>query len=288
MGLSFLEFLQMAHRQGRFRYDAVVKDLFQRDRPTLLGKLIGPAEVHEFLNSELPVVEERIADILLALRDGTLFHLEFQSANDRFMPFRVGTYGLLAARKYKRTVVRQVVIYMGSGPMRMRDKLDLGGIQVNYRLVDIRQFDAAELMASGNPGDMALAMLARGGGERLGEIIRQACELPELERNRVLTQMAVLAGLRQLSARFTMEVRNMGVYVEVEKNEFLREIRDSGIELGRTQGMESLLKSQLEARFGPLPRWASDRLVSATPEQIQHWALQLVTANSLEAVLAAR
>ena len=48
----------------RFQYDAVVKDLFQKDRPTLLGMYTGPAEVREFLNSELASVEERFADLL--------------------------------------------------------------------------------------------------------------------------------------------------------------------------------------------------------------------------------
>ena len=48
----------------RFQYDAVVKDLFQKDRPTLLDMFTGPAEVREFLNSELASVEERFADLL--------------------------------------------------------------------------------------------------------------------------------------------------------------------------------------------------------------------------------
>jgi hypothetical protein len=90
------------------------------------------------------------------------------------MPLRVGIYGLLAAQKYNR--------------------VDLGGIQVSYQLLDIREFDVAALLASGNPGDMALVMLARDGVERLGEIVRRASELPEPERRRVLAQMTVLAG----------------------------------------------------------------------------------------------
>ena len=280
----------MAHRPGRFRYDAVVKDLFQKDRPTLLGVLAGPAVVREFLNGELPVVEEREADILLGLSDGSLFHIEFQSTNDGHMPFRMGSYGLLAARKYRRNSIRQVVIYMGSAPMRMKDRLDLGGIQVAYRLVDIREFEASELMMSDNPGDVALALLARGGEERLGDIIRRACELPEIERNRVLTQMGILAGLRQMSERFTMEVRTMGVYVEIEKNAFLREIRDSarseGRSEGKSEGKSELLQSLLETKFGPLPRWAMDRLRGATPEAVQQWAKRVLTVDSLDGVLS--
>ena len=44
----------------------------------------------------------------------------------------------------------------------------------------------------------------------------------------------------------------MGVYVEVEKNTFLREIRDSG--------KSELPQSQLETKFGPRPLWVAERL----------------------------
>jgi len=100
------------------RYDTVVKDLFQKDRPTLLGKLAGPAEVRELLNSELPIVEERITDFLLAMSDGAL----------------------------------------------------------SDRLVDVGEFDARELMASGNPGDVAWAVLAcEAKSEQLRDIVWRAC-----------------------------------------------------------------------------------------------------------------
>ena len=57
--------------ETRLRFDAVVKDLFQGDLPTLLAQLAGPAEVREFLNVEFSVVEERVADLVLLLSDGS-------------------------------------------------------------------------------------------------------------------------------------------------------------------------------------------------------------------------
>jgi hypothetical protein len=38
------------------------------------------AEVRQFLNVELAVVEERVADLVVMLSDETILHLDFQSA----------------------------------------------------------------------------------------------------------------------------------------------------------------------------------------------------------------
>ena len=271
----------------RFRYDAVVKDLFQKDRPTLLGQLADGAEVREFLNNEFAVVEERVADLLVLLSDGSILHLDFQSNNHRDMPFRVGIYGILAAQKYRK-IVRQVVIYMGAERMRMQDHLDLGQIQIAYRLVDIREFEAGTLIESGNPGDLALAMLARGGVRRMREIVRKANALPEVERQRVLTQMVILAGLRGVSEGLTMELKNMGVYVEIEKNVFLKELRDSALAQGKAEGMGFLLQSLLESKFGPLPKWAVNRVQNAAAAHVETWAPKVLKSDTLEEVIGKR
>lgn len=43
------------------------------------GQLTADAAVREVLNVELARVEERRADLVLALADGTLLHIEFQN-----------------------------------------------------------------------------------------------------------------------------------------------------------------------------------------------------------------
>src|SRR6266566_1428135 len=91
------------------KYDLVVKDLFQRDHPSLLDKLTGGVAVSEVLSVELARVEQRRADLVLLLADGTLLHLEFQSSNDKDMPYRMGIYCLLLGQKYRRRV-RQVLL----------------------------------------------------------------------------------------------------------------------------------------------------------------------------------
>jgi hypothetical protein len=232
--------------------------------------------IEAFLNVELPKVQERRADLVLSLKDETILHIEFQSHNDRDMPYREGIYCLLLGQKYRRRV-RQVVLYVGQAKMRMKDGLDLRDTKVAYRLMDIREMEAEALLQSGRPGDFALAVLARGGGEKLSEIVRRASMVTGPERSRVLAQLGILSGLRGLSGRLTMELQNMGISVDIAKNEFLQEVRK--------RAKTEMLLNLLDAKFGPLPQWATDRLDRGSPSQIERWAKKVLTANTLEGVL---
>jgi hypothetical protein len=120
------------------------------------------------LSVELTRVEERRADLVLLLANGDILHIEFQSTNDKEMPYR-------------------------------EDHVDLGETRVAYTLMDIRDMDARELMASGRPGDLPLAILADSGPDQMLEILKRASELSGAERQRVLSQLVLLSGLRRLT-----------------------------------------------------------------------------------------
>ena len=97
--------------KDRSKYDLVVKDLFQRDHPSLLDQLTAGVAVREVLSVDLARVEERRADLVLSLANGTILHIEFESGNDKDMPYRMGIYCLLLGQTYRRPV-RQVVLYL--------------------------------------------------------------------------------------------------------------------------------------------------------------------------------
>ena len=258
------------------KYDLVVKDLFQRDHPSLLDQLTAGVAVQEVLSVELARVEERRADLVLSLADGTLLHIEFQSGNDRDMPSRAGIYCLLLGQKYRRRV-RQVVLYMGQAKMRMEDHADLGETKSAYTLMDIRELDAGQLMESGRPGDLALAMLAGGGPEWVLEIAERAGGLRGAERVRVLSQLVLLSGLRRLTGRLKMELRTMGSSTDFYKNEFVMD--------AMLHARANMLRTQLATKFGKLPKWVDERLEAATSIQVERWSKKILTAVTLEGVL---
>ena len=57
-----------------------------------------------------------------------------------------------------------------------------------------------------------------------------------------------------------------------------------GITLGMAKGEARMLKRQLERRFGVLPEWALERLVSAKEDELKAWSDAVLTAPTLEAV----
>ena len=284
-----------------FRYDRVLRDLFQQDHPSLLEQLTGGVQVKEFLNVEFPKVMERRADLVALLEDGSLFHLEIQGQNDSQIAYREAFYCLAIAQKYKRPV-RQAVIYVGEAKMRMPAELSAGGMRFAFQLLDIREIDSETLLRSGSPGDLALALLAKGGTAQLAAISRKAGTLSEHARSRLITQLAVLAGLRKLSGKLRMEMKHMGsVYVDFEKNEILRDVIHKVLDRGKAEGraegeargeargealgMQKVLREMLLAKFGRIPAWADRRLKQATPDQLSQWSKLLLKANTLQEVL---
>jgi len=267
-------------------YDSIIKGLFQRNRPSvLLDLLTGGIPVRQILNAELAKVLERRADLVFLLEDETILHLEFQTRNDKEMPYREGIYGLLLGQKYKRRV-RQTVIYLGQPKMRMPNQLDLGQTKVAYTLIDIRDIDARMLIESGRPADLPIAMPARGGPERLTEILKRAANLSGSERQRVLAELIQLCGLRSLQQPLIMELKSMAspndTFLMIPQVQDVVRNAERNAERGaRTQ----LLRDLFTAKFRTLPKWAEKKLESATPAQVQRWLRKILTAETIEGVL---
>ena len=79
---------------------------------------------------------------------------------------------------------------------------------------------------------------------------------------------------------------------EREKVQYITSVERTGIATGRVEGhvegKSSLLKKQLEYRFGLLPEWASELLGLAKEEELEAWAKAIFTAPTLEAVFRKR
>jgi hypothetical protein len=263
-------------------YDKALKELFQQDRSSLLLDLLtGGVPVGQILNVELARIVERWADLVFLLEDESIFHLEFQTRNDKEMPYRQGIYCVLLGQKYRRRV-RQAVIYLGEAKMRMENEVDLGQTKLAYTLIDIREIGADTLMASGRPADLALAMLAHGGAERILAILKKAASLKGSERDTVLSQLVRLSGLRQLQDHLIMELNQMlnptDPFLKITLVQDM--IRDASLN-ARIQ----MLRDQFRTKFRTLPKWADEKLESATSVQVRRWSKKIVTADTLEGVL---
>src|SRR5580693_3969111 len=102
-------------------YDIALKGILTRPSGTLLTRLTG-LEVARWLNSELPKVRSRRADLLGETAQGRLVHVELQSTNDRRMAARMLEYSVAIKRAFGR-FPEQLVLYVGEAPIRMEGSL---------------------------------------------------------------------------------------------------------------------------------------------------------------------
>jgi predicted transposase YdaD len=295
----------------RFDFDGTLKELFQQDRPTLLGRLTRGIAIKEFLNVELPKVQQRRVDLLIALADGTLLHVEFQSARDRHIAYRMLEYRALIRRSFPRPL-RQVLLFVGRGAARTPDGIREAGLSFRYEAMDLREIQADELIRTGNTGDLALAVLAGGADARLREIVRRAGRVKGTRREKLLAKILVLAGLRGLAEKVEWELKHMPVMIDINDIPVVRHVykeaeakgraageakgraegeakgRAEGEAKGEARGKAKALHALLEAKFSPLPRWASLRVSQASPAQVERWIKKVLKAETLQGVLGPR
>ena len=95
----------------------------------------------------------------------------------------------------------------------------------------------------------------------------------------------------------------MSQLIDWRKNEVLRGYYEEARVEGRVEGLEAgvaevreearerlgqILKVMLTQAFGPLPRWADQRIIAAKQEQLQAWCANVIGAKSLESVIGRR
>ncbi len=105
------------------------------------------------------------------------------------------------------------------------------------------------------------------------------------DKQRVINLLNVIDWLMQLPEVLNNKVwQELETIEEREKMQYVTSVERIGIAKGITKGEARILKRQLERRFGVLPEWASDQLVSAKEEELEAWSVAVLTAPTLDAV----
>ena len=116
----------------------------------------------------------------------------------------------------------------------------------------------------------------------------------------VLAQILVLSWLHGVSIQVESKIEEMGMVIDATKNPVLMRMRQEAINEGRTQGRAEgrimdqtegraeILTVMMKAKFGPLPKWASERIATASSVQLQRWGRKMLVADSLELALGKR
>ena len=280
-------------------YDVVLKLLLQGSaRQTLLQVTHMP--IVQWLNVELPeVVRNTRIDLLGQTAAGELIHLELQSNHEEEMPLRMAEYCL---RIYRSTgkLPRQILLYVGHAPLRMQSALTGTALSYQYQLVDIRTLDGDDLLASPNIGDNVLAVLGRLRNQReaVQLIVARIAAVEAPERELLLRQLLILAGLRRLEEVVEGEAKKMPILESILDNRVLGREYKRGLKEGKEEGKEEgkhegraegrhegerkVISRQIERRFGPLSESATQKLAAMQEAQLGDLSLRLLDAQSLD------
>jgi hypothetical protein len=126
--------------------------------------------------------------------------------------------------------------------------------------------------------------------EAVHKIVERIASLAMAERETALAQLMILAGLRHLSNAVEQETRKMPIDLDIREHEVLgpmfREAEQKGRQEGRYEGEITILRRQLEKRFGALPGWAVEKLAALSASELEDLSERVLDAKSMEELLS--
>lgn len=262
-------------------YDTVLKLLLRGSAQLPLQRLAGLV-VEKWIDIELPEVRALRMDLLGEAAHDVLVHLELQSTNDPDMALRMAEYCLATYRLYRR-FSRQLVLYVGDAPMRMKAELKGPNQWFRCEMVDIRDLDGEELIESASIGDNVIAILARLPDRRdaVRRILHKIAGLETGERVAAIKQLALLAGLRNMGELISEEASKMPITADIMDHDLFGPL----IRKGQIEGELTILRRLIERRFGSIPDWAEERLLTQSTAELEELSVRLLDAPSLEQLL---
>ncbi len=234
------------------KFDKLIKEnLAEMFQP--LAKRIGfdfeDAQI-EIIKDKLQYTIEREPDFLFKVchdesAKNYIAHFDFQTDNDMEMPDRMLFYRHLIKLIYK-LPVRQIVFYIGNDDLTMPDCLIEPDLYFRYKIVDIRTFKSAELLASDIPQEIILAILGDFEGETpevmMEKIILRIISVVKSKKEfqKFTFHLHILTALRKLSKIFNQKMKNMPLTfdLDLENDPIFLEGRELGIKKGMEKGME--------------------------------------------------
>nr|VFJ86390.1 MAG: hypothetical protein BECKH772A_GA0070896_1000143 [Candidatus Kentron sp. H]VFJ88263.1 MAG: hypothetical protein BECKH772B_GA0070898_1000135 [Candidatus Kentron sp. H]VFJ95485.1 MAG: hypothetical protein BECKH772C_GA0070978_1000243 [Candidatus Kentron sp. H] len=281
--------------------DIVSKETIRRlavDLATYLLELPIEPDSVEVLPTEHQRVEDRRADLVVKLRDisgeGFLLHMEIQNNNDSTMPIRMMRYMTDILLAHPGLPLRQYLIYIGSEPLTMPDRVDGPGFHYRYGLLDMRTLDCRHLLEKDTPDALVLAILCDFGDHDPQAVVNHIyARLRALLGNRPKQFREYLYILHLLSTNRNLEkqieeAQKMLTRIDVERMPFyqlgMEKGMAQGMELGHGKGEAAFLTRLLDYKFGALAPEIRRRVENARPEELAAWGQKVLSATTLDEV----
>jgi predicted transposase YdaD len=287
-------------------YDQAFKFLAEADAEGLLLLLgdIQPGEGAQIepLPREISVSAQLPDQPYKVTIDGKshLVHVEAQTVYDSGISERMLEYGVRLWLKYRLPQTSYLLLLTDRKvPRKVPRTASVTAhsirIKISYIPVCLWRMSAAKALSLNRESLLPFISLMSGGRKAMETGARRLADVPSGTRRQELSlHFLLLGGLRynrddllDLIGRATMipidQLKDSSFYQYI-LDEGREEGREEGRVLGRNEGQASLLRRQLEHRFGELPEWVSRKIEAADCEKLEGWALRWADAKSLEEV----
>ena len=236
-------------------YDKIIKENLTALIFPLSKELLGfEILAEEALPEKLQVTLEREPDFVRIVetyrRERFILHLEFQSANDPEMAFRMAEYKAILQRKF-RLSVRQFVIYLGKRKAGMDTQFPEGWEISRFVLKNLCDYDYRRLTRSEVPEAILLAVLGDFHQEAPEEVIQQIISrLREVSKNqqqlqKYIRQLNILSRLRKLEQETLKTIKRMPITFDINQDKIFQMGVRKGISQGIEQGIERNRKKMI-------------------------------------------
>lgn len=250
-------------------FDITLKDILSA-KPKRLFKLLTGSEEAEVLDVEFAETKLRKPDVVLQLQNGSIYHIELQSTNDKDMPLRMLEYRLHLMKQFEGKVIKQKVLYIGQPQLTMQSSIVSEDLQYKFELIDIRQLSCEELLSSDTIYDVIVAVLCSSGGElqTIRQILQKVAQIHDDNmRADIMVKLLQLSRMRRIHKVIEREVQNMPLTVVLEDEEVEQDLLykqglqkglqkgmqkgiEKGIETGVEQGLRKGLAMAVQAKYG--------------------------------------
>ena len=204
----------------------------------------------KLLDTSLPNVKDKRADLIVELEDKSLFHLELQSFNDKNMPFRMLEYYLLIREKFKTNNISQMVLFVGE-KLSMPNEIKENNLKFSYNLKDIKEINCYELINSDDLEDKILSVLCNIEDETkfINKIINELLKLEPKKRKDYIKKLLSLSRYRpKINEVLVKNIKEkvMPITIDLKNDPYFQQGLKEGLQKGIEKGKKEVLKKTIK------------------------------------------
>lgn len=252
-------------------YDVRLKLAFGEEGIDLMRFLFSE-EISRQVNTRVLRGDPREVDFLARRSDGGLLHVEFQTASEAEMPWRMLNYRVAITERESGWIephvfIRQIVLYFGRTQTGMRPLLKTDEINFNFEVIDVRKAVPPGLSVDLKQSFEKNLLIALAAGKIVNrrwvananewrKLAWQACQFQRKERRsdcvRTVELFATLRRMESAVAEILQETLEMPLDFDIENTVYSKQLyvqgRSDGYHAGISAGLRTL-RELVERKF---------------------------------------